>query len=79
MKKNEGSGEKESKVTININERQFVNFIIVVIIKIGDNMKKERLKPVLSFDSITDQQWAEAMWSTAQYITYKLNGNPQTG
>jgi hypothetical protein len=33
----------------------------------------------LSFDSITDQQWAEAFWATGQYITYKLQGNPQTG
>lgn len=34
----------------------------------------------LSFDSITDKQWDEAMWATAQHITFKLHGNnPRSG
>ena len=42
-------------------------------------MEKQHLKSMLSINSITDKDWADALWATGQYITYKLKGNPQTG
>lgn len=53
-----------------------------VILTNQDPIAMEKMKlchSPLSFDSITDQQWAEALWATAQYITRKLHGNPKTG
>ena len=41
-------------------------------------MEKERFKPELSIDSITDEQWADALWATAKKITYMV-GNPEQG
>lgn len=53
-----------------------------VILTNQDPIAMEKMKlchSPLSFDSITDQQWEEALWATAQHITRKLHGNPKTG